>query len=83
MERLTSCQGRPSNLQSLVPVLNSPSSERELSLQEKNVAAYIGGHIVHEINNTVYETCQGKLNAEVYSRNRDFLAAKNYCDAKV
>ena len=45
---LPAVPGLPSNLQPLVPVLNSPQSDGELSLQEKNVAAYIGGCIVHE-----------------------------------
>ena len=80
---LPAVPGLPSNLQPLVPVLNSPQLDGELSLQEKNVAAYIGGCIVHEINNKVLKTCPIFVNETehcVYSRNHDFWVAKNCPD---
>ena len=73
----------PVSIQSLATC--QPSEGEQLSLKEMNVLTYIGGYIVKKIADKMYTSCKTKIRSVISDSdpNHDFLAAKNYADAKV
>ena len=73
----------PVSIQSLATC--QPSEGEQLSLKEMNVLTYIRGYIVKKIADKVYTSCKSKIRSFISDSdpNHDFLAAKNYADAKV
>ena len=62
----------------------TPPQESDLSLQETNVLAYIGGFIVRKVRDKVCNTCKEKITSIICPDNEShqFLAAKNYSGVK-
>ena len=73
----------PVSIQSLATC--QPSEGEQLSLKEINVLTYIGGYTVKKIADKVCTSCKTKIRSVISDSdpNHDFLAAKNYADAKV
>ena len=76
------CNELPEAVRSLLPVMSFPPSK--MSLEERNILAYIGGFVCHKLWHKVCGECKVHLRRELDQTNEShhFLSMKSYADTK-
>ena len=76
------CNELPEAVRSLLPVLSFPPSK--MSLEERNILAYIGGFVCRKLWHKVCGECKVHLRGDLYQTNEShhFLSMKSYADIK-